>query len=800
MTQAPSNIHIPYSLKNIPIIPKFMYQKMLIRRIEELLSRMRWKLFWSKTEDRQKDSRNTFGFKSTHYPPNMPELKPFEDDLISIVSSIEMKMVNNPLQDQMKEDIIKIKQTKEMIVQADKTTNLYRIPTELYRNHLYQNIQKDYRRVPDKKVDEINEEAATITNQLEIADRVEAIALKPSFLSLKDHKEDFPSKLSFRLINPTKTNLGKISKQILDRINGDIRASSNSNQWRSTQEVLSWFNKMEGKQERRWLKFDVEAFYPSISKKLLTKAINYSRTVTDVTKEEEDIIHHCRRSILVGPEDTLWQKVSNPEFDVTMGSGDGAEICELVGLFMLNQMESIMPKEDYGLYRDDGLCVVKGGGPDVERTKKKITKLFKVHDLKITTEGNTKVVDFLDVVLDLSTASYKPFIKPNATIRYVSSMSNHPPNIIKNLPGNITRRLSTISSGEEEFKKEVDKYQHALVEAGYTEKLAYFHQTEDLPQADGPRRKSRQRKVTWFNPPWSVNVKTNVAARFIALLKKHFPPTSPLYSLFNTKKVKVSYSTCPNMETHIKSHNTKLAREKEYMAEPGCNCRGGRAVCPLQGRCKTKSLVYKGRAQSGDETREYIGQTAITFKLRFTNHKASFVNHSKRHNTTLSNYFWRQKDKGLDTNITWEPVSITNPYSRGSKQCSLCLTEKATIARWDISLMLNKRSEVMKKCWHKAPHMLINFLTTTQLQPQPPEPDNLTIIQPVSQRQVVAAPPTQDPPDVQLPSLGPDPFTPTTPVPPDDRPEPHHHAVVLDEQPLPQRRSQRRRNTVTYQI
>ena len=64
----------------------------------------------------------------------------------------------------------------------------------------------------------------------------------------------------------------------------------------------------------------------------------------------------------------------------------------------------------------------------------------------------------------------------------------------------------------------------------------------------------------------------------------------------------------------------------------------------------------------------------------------------------------------------------------------------------------------------------------------------------------MAAPPTQDPPDVQLPSLGPDPFTPTTPVPPDDRPEPHHHAVVLDEQPLPQRRSQRRRNTVTYQI
>ena len=73
------------------------------------------------------------------------KLKPFEEDLISMVSSIEMKMCNNPLHAQMKDDITKIKQTKEMIVQADKTTNLYRIPTKLYRNHLYQKIQGDYK-------------------------------------------------------------------------------------------------------------------------------------------------------------------------------------------------------------------------------------------------------------------------------------------------------------------------------------------------------------------------------------------------------------------------------------------------------------------------------------------------------------------------------------------------------------------------------------------------------------------------------------------------------------------------------
>ena len=72
---------------------------------------MRWKLFWSKTQEKQKDSRNTFGFKSSHYPPTMPE--PFEEEVISMVSSLEMKLYNNPLQDQMKKDITKISKQKK---------------------------------------------------------------------------------------------------------------------------------------------------------------------------------------------------------------------------------------------------------------------------------------------------------------------------------------------------------------------------------------------------------------------------------------------------------------------------------------------------------------------------------------------------------------------------------------------------------------------------------------------------------------------------------------------------------------
>ena len=46
---------------------------------------------------------------------------------------------------------------------------------------------------------------------------------------------------------------------------------------------------------------------------------------------------------------------------------DGAEIAEFVGLYILSKLEKIIPQENIGLYRDDGLCVVQGSGPEIEK-------------------------------------------------------------------------------------------------------------------------------------------------------------------------------------------------------------------------------------------------------------------------------------------------------------------------------------------------------------------------------------------------------------------------------------------------
>ena len=61
-----------------------------------------------------------------------------------------------------------------------------------------------------------------------------------------------------------------------------------------------------------------------------------------------------------------WVKKNNSNFDVTMGSYDGAETAEIVGLYVLNKLEKLIDQKHLGLYRDDGLAVVDLTGVEVE--------------------------------------------------------------------------------------------------------------------------------------------------------------------------------------------------------------------------------------------------------------------------------------------------------------------------------------------------------------------------------------------------------------------------------------------------
>ena len=147
---------------------------------------------------------------------------------------------------------------------------------------------------------------------------------------------------------------------------------------------------------------------------------------------------------------------------------------KFASLFILNDLCNIYGKENIGLYRDDRLAVFKNlTGPQADRIRNGITRHFKTHGLNITIQTNLKIVNYLDVTFNLNNGTYYPYRKPNSQPLYINVESNNPPNIIKQLPDSINRRISDTSCNEDEFNKAKTMYDDALKSSGYTASLSY---------------------------------------------------------------------------------------------------------------------------------------------------------------------------------------------------------------------------------------------------------------------------------------------------------------------------------------
>ena len=121
--------------------------------------------------------------------------------------------------------------------------------------------------------------------------------------------------------------------------------------------------------------------------------------------------------------------------DVIMGSFDGAETSELVGLYLISKVSKIIDNARLGLYRDDGLALITNcNGQKLDRIRKKLHQTFKDKGLKITVELCDENVDFLDNSLNVSVKSNRPYKKPNDAPLYINKMSNLPKSIINNIP------------------------------------------------------------------------------------------------------------------------------------------------------------------------------------------------------------------------------------------------------------------------------------------------------------------------------------------------------------------------------
>ena len=222
-----------------------------------------------------------------------------------------------------------------------------------------------------------------------------------------------------------------------------------------------------------------------------------------------------RKTLLFQNSEPWVKKLGNENFDVPMGCYDGAELCELVGSFILNKLTSIDNKSDIGLYRDDVLGIFYNvSKPEIESKKKAIVKIFKGRGLSITIQCTLKTVDFLDLTFDLDNNAYKPFRKENNKSVYINKHSNHPPSVLKQLLKSIEKRIPETSSNKDIFDELIKPYKDALKESGFSEALNYIAPTTNKKQ------KNRKRKIIWFNPPFSRSVKSSMGRIFLHLLSR----------------------------------------------------------------------------------------------------------------------------------------------------------------------------------------------------------------------------------------------------------------------------------------
>ena len=103
-----------------------------------------------------------------------------------------------------------------------------------------------------------------------------------------------------------------------------------------------------------------------------------------------------------------------------------------------------------------------------------------------------------------------------------------------------------------------------------------------------------------------------------------------------------------------------------------------------------------------------------SFKERYRNHKRDFRNHHYEKSTELSKYIWRLKKKGIECAVQWKVLShVKGLTTKGF--CSLRLTEKFWFIEYLENVnLLNKKSELIRKCRHKNKRNLTQVITWVQ--------------------------------------------------------------------------------------
>ena len=118
---------------------------------------------------------------------------------------------------------------------------MYRLQKDEYKHLLTNAITSTYRKARKDAAIKINQGGIKHANKAKLLDRIEINGTGNCFITLKDHKINFINHPTTRLINPAKNKIGRISKEILDRINSLLCNNLKVNEWKNTSSVITWF-------------------------------------------------------------------------------------------------------------------------------------------------------------------------------------------------------------------------------------------------------------------------------------------------------------------------------------------------------------------------------------------------------------------------------------------------------------------------------------------------------------------------------------------------------------------------------
>ena len=132
---------------------------------------------------------------------------------------------------------------------------------------------------------------------------------------------------------------------------------------------------------------------------------------------------------------------------------------------------------------------------------------------------------------------------------------------------------------------------HRSPKNGYNTNLQFDRSCTDK---NNEKNKTRMRKMTWFNPPFNINVVANVAKTFLALIDKQ---NKRLSKIFNRNTIKVSYSCLSNVKQTISKNNHRLLqlhrmKESTQDSKP-CYCRQKKTLAHLTASASLNALYIK---------------------------------------------------------------------------------------------------------------------------------------------------------------------------------------------------------------